>query len=212
MKYSNLKKYFIRVQFISVLALLMFSVLGTSDVMAITIPVVDGIPVVPGNNNPVAPGDIIDASGDGDTTSGGDALTLSNPSSKICTIPVSKTTIENIAKITDPSHYPIIPASCKGPISPGSLGGIITRAYGFISSLALNLLFFFIVYNGFIWIYSGIDGGQSLVKAKRNLQSGVVGFGLILGAFIIVNTFVQLFVKDGTSLDITSFFNTNINK
>lgn len=205
MKYSNLKKYFIRVQFILVLALLMFSVLGTSDVMAITIPVVPG-------DNPVAPGDIIDVSGDDDTTSGGDALTLSNPSSIICTVPVSKTTIENIATITDPSHYPIIPASCKGPISPGSLGGIITRGYGFISSLALNLLFFFIVYNGFIWIYSGIDGGQSLVKAKRNLQSGVVGFGLILGAFIIVNTFVQLFVKNGTSLDITSFFNTNINK
>ncbi|MBC7472249.1 MAG: hypothetical protein H7196_03265 [candidate division SR1 bacterium] len=204
MKHGNLKKYFIRAQFISVLALLVFSFLGTFDVRAITIPVVDSIPA--------APGDITNASGDTTSSNSAGSPIINKPSSTICTIPVSKTTIGNIAKITDPSHYPIIPTDCKGPISPGSLGGIITRAYGFISSLALNLLFFFIVYNGFIWIYSGIDGGQSLANAKRNLQSGVVGFGLILGAFIIVNTFVQLFVKDGTSFDISSFFNTNINK
>jgi hypothetical protein len=123
----------------------------------------------------------------------------------------SQTTIASIAKITDSSHYPIIPADCKGPISPSSLPGIISRAYGFISSLALNLLFFFLVYNGFLWIYSGLDNGQSAVKAKKNLQAGATGFVLILIAYIIVNTFVQLFVKEGTSLDIQSFFNTTVN-
>jgi hypothetical protein len=114
-----------------------------------------------------------------------------------CTVKATVANITNIVSITDSSHYPIILTenNCKGAISLDSLPGILTRAYGFIASLGLNLLFFFIVYNGFMWIYSGIDNGQSLAKAKKNLFGAVTGFGLILVSFLIVNTFVTVFVS-----------------
>ena len=129
---------------------------------------------------------------------------------EFCTVAVTKVTVTNIIAITDPSHYPLIPASCKGPISPDSLPAILIRGYGLISSLGLNLFFFFTVYNGLLWIYNGIDG-QSAAKAKKNLQSGVYGLGLIFFAYIFVNTFVVLFVKGGTIPSISSFFNNTIN-
>jgi hypothetical protein len=137
-----------------------------------------------------------------------------NTRADICTIPTSDATITNIVTITDPSHYPIIPVGCKGPLSPASFPGIVSRSYGLISSIALNLLFFSILFNGFFWIYSGIEGGQELAKAKKNLQRSVTGFALILGTYVIVNTVVSLFVKDSVAsqLDIQNFFNTNITK
>jgi hypothetical protein len=129
----------------------------------------------------------------------------------VCVVPASKPTFLNIASITDASHYPIIPSGCKGAISPASLPGIFTRAYGFISSLGLNLLFFYIIFSGFTWIYGGLDGGKDVAKAKKNLESAVTGFAIILLAYIIVNTFVSVFVAGGTIPTIDSFFNSKIN-
>jgi hypothetical protein len=143
------------------------------------------------------------------------AITIKNPGATdngsvlegICVVKPSKATLTNIVKITDSSHYPILPEDCTGPISPASLPGIISRAYGFITSLALNLLFFYIIYSGFMWIYGGLDGGQSVAKAKKSLESAVTGFAIILLAYVIVNTFVTLFVEGGKIQDISTFFN-----
>jgi Type IV secretion system pilin len=135
-------------------------------------------------------------------------LTVGVHAVEVCTIAVTPPTFANIAKITDTSHYPIIPADCKGPISPTSLPGIITRAYGFISSLGLNLLFFYIVYCGFLWIYGGLDGGKDVAKAKKNLESAVTGFALILFAYLIVTTFVSILVDPSVNLDIQNYFKT----
>ena len=129
---------------------------------------------------------------------------------EFCTVAVTKVTVANIIAISDASHYPLIPSSCKGPISPESLPAILIRGYGLISSLGLNLFFFFTVYNGLLWIYNGIDG-KSAAKAKQNLQSGVFGLGLIFFAYIFVNTFVTLFVQGGTIPSISSFFNNKVN-
>jgi Type IV secretion system pilin len=128
-----------------------------------------------------------------------------------CTVSSTPVTIANIIKITDSSHYPIIPNGCTGAISPESLPAILIRSYGFISSLGLNLFFFFIVYNGLLWIYSGIDGGQSAGKAKKNIQNAAIGLALIFFAYVFVNTFVTVFVAGGTIPSIQSFFNTNVN-
>lgn len=128
-----------------------------------------------------------------------------------CTVSSTPVTIANIISITDPSHYPIIPNGCTGAISPESLPAILIRSYGFVSSLALNLFFFFIVWNGLLWIYSGIDNGQSAGKAKKNIQSAAIGLGLVFFAYVFVNTFVTVFVAGGEIPSIQEFFNSNIN-
>jgi hypothetical protein len=109
------------------------------------------------------------------------------------------------------SFTPIIPKSCSGSISPINLTGIMLRGYGFLSSVVMYLFFFYVVYTGVLYAYSGMNQ-SAMGQVRKNFENGLWALGLTWGAYIIVNTFVIYFIGANLDTDLNKFFTTgNIN-
>jgi len=73
---------------------------------------------------------------------------------------ISITSIFNIA-----SFSPVIPDTCNGAIGLDSLPGILIRGYGLMTAIVWQLSIFFLLINGILWIWGGVDE-NNVKKAK----------------------------------------------
>lgn len=126
-------------------------------------------------------------------------------------IPVTKITLREL--VSPASFTPIIPLNCGTngneiiPLSPVLIPVVITRFFGFISSLIFYLVNGVIVFAGIQYIWNGIDGAQ-VAKAKKNFSDGIFALILILSTYLIIGTILGVIGGTNIETDVGKLFNT----
>ncbi|HOX21806.1 MAG TPA: TrbC/VirB2 family protein [Candidatus Paceibacterota bacterium] len=87
------------------------------------------------------------------------------------------------------------------------IGKVITNVFNFLrNDIALPLAVLMIVYGGVMMIFSA--GSSSRVASGRKiLMSAIIGFAIVLGASLIINTALTIFSK--SQLTISNVFSAN---
>lgn len=125
----------------------------------------------------------------------------------------SEQTRLNISNLFRPAEFiPVVPESCSGgdntkatPLSIGSVGVVVIRAYGLVSSLVFYLFFVYILFAGIRWSYAAFNESEA-GKAKQSLQEAGISISLVLLAHLIVSTiFTSIFKFDSFETDPTVF-------
>ena len=70
---------------------------------------------------------------------------------------------------------------------PEAVGRVIYVILGFVSVILLVI----IIFSGFLWLTAGGNTDQ-VEKAKKYLRNGVIGFVLVLAAFVITSFVVNI--------------------
>ncbi len=75
------------------------------------------------------------------------------------------------------------------------IGKVITNIFNFLrNNIALPLAVLFVIYGGVVMIFSA--GSSSRVASGRKiLMSAIIGFAIVLGASLIINTALIVFSK-----------------
>jgi hypothetical protein len=140
--------------------------------------------------------------------------TQSNFSDPAACTDTKKITIADIFVTT--SFTPLLDPACSSdangraqPLSLAVLPSILIRGYGFMASLVFYIFGINLIVAGLRWIYGGIGNNteRQIADAKRSIATSVTAIGLVLGAYLIVFTVLQVLgVESLGSTDVSSFF------
>ena len=86
----------------------------------------------------------------------------------------------------------------KGPLddSVSTLGGIITKALGFIIPMAGIILLFVLISGGYDYMMS--QGNPEKIKAGQGkITAGIIGFALLIASFLIIRLIAFVFGLGG---------------
>jgi len=86
------------------------------------------------------------------------------------------------------------PTQIQGPLdeSVSSLGGIITKALGFIMPMAGIVLLFVLISGGYDYMISQ-GNAEKMKSAQAKITSGVIGFILLIASFLITRIIALIF-------------------
>ena len=82
----------------------------------------------------------------------------------------------------------------QGPLdeSVSSLGGIITKALGFIMPMAGIVLLFVLISGGYDYMISQ-GNAEKMKSAQAKITSGIIGFILLIASFLITRIIALIF-------------------
>lgn len=88
--------------------------------------------------------------------------------------------------------------SITGPLdaSVSSLGGIITKALGFIMPMAGIVLLFVLISGGYDYMMSQ-GNAEKMKSAQAKITSGIIGFVLLIASFLITKIIALVFGLGG---------------
>ena len=91
--------------------------------------------------------------------------------------------------------------SIEGPLDPKieNLGGLISRMLSFIIPLSGIVLLFVLIWGGYDYMMS--QGNPEKVKsAQAKITTGIIGFFLLIGSYLIVRVIANIFGLSGTGI------------
>src|ERR1700722_5641681 len=94
-------------------------------------------------------------------------------------------------------------------INANHAGGIVGAVVQFLLIIAIIICLFFLVYGGIQYITSGGDK-KKIAAARGRLFAAIIGLGISLLGFFIINTVLVFFTGNGlSSLTIPKLYNGN---
>ena len=122
-------------------------------------------------------------------------------------------TTVDVEDIFSPGEFmPIVPRDCAieddgqaRALSLSLIPVVLIRAFGFIASMVMYLFTFMLVFSGVQYMWGGVDGNSDK-KALRNIQDSSVAILLVVGAYIVVFTILDLFQIQNLDTDLNRFF------